>query len=324
MRRMRTPDRQNPYADLCSRITLAKNVADDGLLGDEIYALASDTQGRIWAATDAGISVCSMLLPGQKQVQNLTRADGLTDEIITALLADPQGAMWIGTHDSGICRYDITSRRCVSGTPNWAFGPVTNLARFGSQEIWAGTETNGLVQIDAVTGRIYSLPAGHGLQTGEMRSLCKDREGLLWAVNDQGQLYSANVRFGQLETPFTNTQAVWMGRHCERAFPAGKWKVQKNFCTKRKRRLVVGIPRGWQHLGRYFRQWPVHCQPDRPGAAAPHGKQRAGQRQHSFHWRQQPTGVAGHAGRRTGRQRPAPGPGPQLPAGSRTRPELRV
>ncbi len=184
------------------------NVADDGLLGDDIYALASDVQGRIWAATDAGISICTMLQPGQKQVQNLTTADGLPDEIITALLADPQGAMWIGTHDNGICRYDMQERKSTFQTLNWAFGPITDLAMFGDRDLWAGTEKNGLVHIDATTGAVQPLPPDHALRTAKMQALCKDREGLLWAVNDKGLLYSANVRFGQLETPFANTQAV--------------------------------------------------------------------------------------------------------------------
>ncbi len=155
------------------------NVADDGLLGDEIYALASDVQGRIWAATDAGISICAMPLPGQKQVQNLTTADGLPDEIITALLADPQGAMWIGTHDNGICCYDLAVRGCVFVAKNWTFGPVTDLALFGGCELWAGTEKNGLVYIEAATGQARTLPTGHALRSAKMQALYKDREGLL-------------------------------------------------------------------------------------------------------------------------------------------------
>ncbi len=184
------------------------NMADDGLLGDDIYALASDAQGRIWAATDAGISICTMLEPGKKQVQNLTTTDGLPDEIITALLPDTQqDAMWIGTHDNGICRYTTTQGCCLK-THNWAFGPVTDLALFGGHDLWVGTEKNGLVRLDVATGQAQPLPADHALRTATMRAVWKDREGLLWVVNDKGLLYSANVRFGQLETPFTNTQAI--------------------------------------------------------------------------------------------------------------------
>ena len=182
--------------------------ADDGLLGNEIYTLASDGEGRIWAATDAGISLCAMPEQGKKQVQNLTTADGLPDEIITALLADPQGGMWIGTHDYGICRYDPVTRHCLVKSQNWSFGAVTKMALFGHRELWAGTEKNGLIQVDAATGELQTFPANDPLRQANMHALCQDREGLLWIIGDKGVLYSANVRFGRLETPFANTQAV--------------------------------------------------------------------------------------------------------------------
>ncbi len=186
--------------------------ADDGLLGDEIYTLVSDQAGRIWAATDAGISLCAMPAPGEKKVQNLRTADGLPDEIITALLPDAAGGMWIGTHDNGICHYELPTKRCVLHTPDWTFGPVTSMALFGDRELWAGTETNGLIHLEVSTGALQPLPAEHPLRQSNMQALCSDREGLLWSVNDKGQLFSANVRFGQLPTPFRSTQAVWADR----------------------------------------------------------------------------------------------------------------
>jgi len=198
------------------------NQADDGLASDDIYALAADTSGRIWVATDAGISICTMRAPGQKDVHNLTTRNGLPDEIITALLGDSQGNMWIGTHDQGICRFDVAHGRCISKTKNWAFGPITSLALFGSRELWVGTEAAGLVRVEAsmdaalvIKGienepmlKAQALPAMHPLHHTRVRALCKDREGLLWVVCDQGALYSANVRFGLLEASLGSVQAV--------------------------------------------------------------------------------------------------------------------
>ncbi len=188
------------------------NKADDGLASDDVYALATDHQGRIWVATDAGISICTMIGPGQKQVQNFGTADGLPDEIITALLADPKGNIWVGTHDQGICRYDAVARRCTSQEKNWAYGPVTSLAAFGSRELWVGTEKNGLLRFDPSTGIAQPLPDGHPLRNATARHLCQDREGLLWAVLDRPGLYSANVRFGLLSLPFGSVQAVLSDR----------------------------------------------------------------------------------------------------------------
>lgn len=182
--------------------------ADDGLSSDDIYALSIDGQGRVWAATDAGISICSMPEKGLKKVEKLSAAEGLPDQIITALCPDIQGNMWIGTHDYGICCYDIKTRQCKLVAPDWTFGPVTSLVIFGDKEIWVGTERNGPVRFEPFTGKTYALPDDHPLRHAKIQNLRKDREGLLWTILDKGTLYSSRVMFGILTPPFENTQAV--------------------------------------------------------------------------------------------------------------------
>lgn len=184
------------------------NQSDDRLASDDIYALATDAQGRIWAATDAGISICSMPEPGRKQVQNLGAADGLPDEIVTALLADQQGNIWVGTQEKGILQFDVATLRPSFQTQNWAFGEVTALSLYGSRELWVGTQQDGLVRIDITSGSAQPLPESHALRHQKVHSLCKDREGLLWAVLQKGALYSANVRFGLWQPGFSDVQAL--------------------------------------------------------------------------------------------------------------------
>lgn len=184
------------------------NKADDGLSDDGIYALACDAKGRIWAATDAGINICTMPSPGQKQVEHLTTADGLPDLIITALLADNGGNIWIGTDEKGVCHYDVASQKVDFQTPDWQFGSVLSLEAFGSTELWVGTADDGLVRVEAANGAMHPLPTAHPLRRLKMPALCKDREGLLWAVCDKGVVYLANIRFGLLATPFDTVQAV--------------------------------------------------------------------------------------------------------------------
>ena len=52
------------------------------------------------------------------------------------------------------------------------------------------------------------MPKEHQLAGAKVRALCKDREGLLWLIVNQGALYSCNVRFTLLETPFSTIQAI--------------------------------------------------------------------------------------------------------------------
>ncbi|TNE57405.1 MAG: hypothetical protein EP344_11145 [Bacteroidetes bacterium] len=189
---------------------------EDGLASTDIYALECDIKGRIWAATDAGISICSMPEPGRKQIRNLTKTDGLPDEIVSTLLADQFGNMWIGTYDHGVCRYLIREERFDHIIDSWAYGPVSGIALFGSSELWVGTRQNGPVRLDLGSHvgsvRIVPLPNEHPLRKRHIQTLCKDREGLLWALEYKGNIYSANVRIGLLQTPFDNIQAVFVDR----------------------------------------------------------------------------------------------------------------
>ena len=189
------------------------NTTDDGLASNDIYALASDAQGRIWAATDAGISICTMLEMGKKQVQNLGVSDRLPDEIVTALLTDHQGNIWAGTQEMGVVRFDAATLHATFQSSNWAFGEVTDLTLFGSRELWVGTVRDGLVRLDLSSGTEYPMSEESPLRHVKAHSLCKDREGLLWAVLDKGALYTANVRFGFWQTDFSNIQALLTDQH---------------------------------------------------------------------------------------------------------------
>lgn len=184
------------------------NAADDGLSSDDIYALTSDPQGNIWAATDAGINICSMPERGQKKLRHLGVEDGLPDEIITALSVDNQGNMWIGTHDKGVCFFDRKTEHFVHPATSWPYGPVTSIASFGSNEIWIGTERNGPVRLECLTGKTFVLPDANPLRRAKIQGLLKDREGLLWMINDKGTLYSAQVKLSALTPPFGNTQTL--------------------------------------------------------------------------------------------------------------------
>ncbi|MBK8195806.1 MAG: hypothetical protein IPK76_22360 [Lewinellaceae bacterium] len=134
------------------------SASDDGLSGDDIYALACDAAGNIWAGTDAGASICSLSGQGKKQVRNLTTSDGLPDEIITALLADHHGNIWLGTHEKGASRYNVSKQAIDLRTAGWMQGPVVSMAAFGSNELWIGTSANGLFRLNLVSGETLPMP----------------------------------------------------------------------------------------------------------------------------------------------------------------------
>lgn len=182
--------------------------AEDQLASQEVYALACDGLGRIWAATDAGVSICTMPVAGQKTVQNLTVADGLPDEIISTVVADHQGNIWLGAYDGGVSHYDVSAGRFDFSLPDWPYGPVSSLAWFADSELWVGTAENGVVRLYVPGRELSPLPDGAPLAHTGIGALLKDREGLLWALNSQGAAWSANPRLGMLITPFEQVQAT--------------------------------------------------------------------------------------------------------------------
>ncbi|MBK8556117.1 MAG: histidine kinase [Lewinellaceae bacterium] len=189
------------------------NEQDETISSNDIYQMVLGADNRIWVATDAGISICSLTAAGQKRVQRLGTADGLPDEIVTCLLPDPSGNMWIGTYDHGVCRYNIGKAVFDFGTPDWSLGHVSAMATFGNQEIWVGTNKNGLHCIDIPAGTIRVQSPDAPIGKLKINALLKDREGQIWLLADRNNLYSLNIAFGLLETPDKDVQSILVDKH---------------------------------------------------------------------------------------------------------------
>lgn len=180
----------------------------DGLPANDTYALAADQQGNVWAATDGGLTSCSFDATGRKKTTDITTSDGLPDEIVTALTADTDGNLWIGTYDHGISRFRVKEKRFDVFAGEWPYGPITSLVAYGNEEIWAGTANEGVVRLDIHSGKPHAMPDDNNLRTARVKQLLKDREGLLWVLADKGEVHTANVQFGALNTPSGQVQAV--------------------------------------------------------------------------------------------------------------------
>ena len=174
------------------------NNSDDSLSGDDIYGIIEGPEGAVWAATDAGISICSMAENGKKSVRQIGRAQGLPDEIVTALYKGADGKVWIGTYEAGVCFVENGQNTCTPLGTNWDKGPVLNLVAFGHNAVWAGTDRQGL----------WQYPPASSLLQGRIEALYKDREGLLWMIAEQGKLFNAPVRFSYYANALSEIQAM--------------------------------------------------------------------------------------------------------------------
>lgn len=178
---------------------------EDGLLGLDIYDLAADTQGRIWAATDGGLSIC-WIEDGEKKIRNISRKDGLPDEIIRCVLPDGRGNCWIGTYDEGFCFVRGEDFAIEHPVKDWNLGIVNSLEWVDDRELWIGTES-GLWRYRLSDQKILRVD-DEKQSEAKIYDLRKDIEGNMWVLNNREGLLSTNCHFEFIQDKINHTQAI--------------------------------------------------------------------------------------------------------------------
>ncbi len=180
--------------------------SDDGLPAADIYTLVAGPDGKIWAGTDSGLSLC-WLEDGKKRVRNLTRSDGLPDDIIRCILPVGDNKVWVGGFDGGVCRISAGDYSVEYPKSAWTHGVINALAIFKDLELWIGTEGNGVWRYHFEEGRYDPVdPARFG--KAKVHDLIRDVEGNIWIASNEVPLASANRQFEFLRDGLQNIQAV--------------------------------------------------------------------------------------------------------------------
>lgn len=180
---------------------------DDGLPGDDIYTLFVDPKGDAWVGTDGGLSRCR----GQaeaKHIHTIGKAEGMPDEIVRAVIpAGQPGQFWVGTHSGGLALYDEQMDEVRVPVGDWPYAPVNALAVYHNQELWIGTDGDGLLRLAFKDGQLTPLRAT-GLENGRILDLLKDEEGNLWSIQQFLGISKANRKFEQVPQELPDIQAV--------------------------------------------------------------------------------------------------------------------
>ena len=98
------------------------------------------------------------------------------------LLEDDSGALWLGTFSDGLlCRRDGHWEKVPTSHPE-----ISCLTRDEEGNLWAGTTGGGL---NLIRTRVVELQGkSHGLPVESLRSVCEDRDGVLWVVSQSGEV----------------------------------------------------------------------------------------------------------------------------------------
>ena len=184
--------------------------------GDDICALTTDNQGRVWfaksgqvgivqqgvlhtlqhldpfpmrlsAARHGGVWICcgSQLFKYSYQGQ-LEKFGEFHPEnsgtIATVLLEDDEGAVWIGTSFSGLYRHDQSGFETIPTSHE----RILSLTEDNEGNIWVGTFGGGL---DRIRRRVIALEdTESGLPFASVQSICEASDGTIWAVTQNGVL----------------------------------------------------------------------------------------------------------------------------------------
>jgi ligand-binding sensor domain-containing protein len=154
--------------------------ANTNIPGYAVCDLMTDENGKIWVATDNGISI----IDGTgKLLSHFDTDDGLPGNEVLCMTHDRAGTLWIGT-DNGPASYRdgqwTTYPKCPAG--------ITLAVTTGSAgNVYFGTYRHGIISYDGKSYRRYDS-LNSRLPHNMVTALAYDAQNGLWAGTAQGLL----------------------------------------------------------------------------------------------------------------------------------------
>ncbi len=163
----------------------------DGLRDDLIVELFRDRNGSFWSMTKAGaVHRFEAERPRFRSYRHQqANPHSVGKGAVTAVYLEEPDTLWIGT-DRGLHRLDRRSDQAAPVVhPGFTRG-VSAIARDPSGHLWFGTNGNGVVRLDPVTGRYTSFSrepsSPRSLNHNRVTAIRVDRSGRVWIATDFG------------------------------------------------------------------------------------------------------------------------------------------
>lgn len=204
---------------------------NDGLPGNWVEKLLTDSKGRLWAAIRGGLALITQRPGGSWSVARVfNEQSGLAGADVKALTEASDGTLWVGT-TMGISRLSLGGAEPVvlknlTRAQGLSDRSIIALAedRFGN--IWAGTENAGVMRIDRLGFTTYREQ--DGLPTDRVFSVFEDRAGELLAVTlGEPRRRWVNIfdgaRFHKVAPKPLGEQPNWGWNHTVLQSRTGEW-----------------------------------------------------------------------------------------------------
>ena len=177
--------------------------AEDGLRDLEVWGVLEDASGRLWVASNAGLSISEEPLADYEHGRRVRFSSAieslpLLDQRVWTnnVAASRDGSVWAGTPREGVIRYRIDSigpARADTLMTNPSSSPRSNAAvlAVGARSdgsVWIAVEDGGLRFLDE-GANVFAETSDHEALRGENVSvLYEDDSGTLWAGTQDGRV----------------------------------------------------------------------------------------------------------------------------------------
>lgn len=179
-----------------------------------VSAIAADAKEILWIGSETGLYKYDYSSESSPEMINLEHKLPVR---ILSLLVDRKGFLWIGTHNSGLFRYQPDTKKLVQYSyredVDWGLksNTIRCLLERKDGSIWAGTE-NGLYVFDYMSAYFNKIPNNpsdpESLNDNFLFSLFEDNAGTFWAGSYFGgvnKLYPDESRF----TKYSNFHKIF-------------------------------------------------------------------------------------------------------------------
>ena len=162
----------------------------EGLLGENVRAVAEDASGAIWATVASG----GLHRIRGGEVRAFGTKDGLPSDQPSALLAARDGRLWVGTYTDGLAvGRNGAFERVPLPPPAFASRDVRALAEDEDGAIWVGLLPGGVIRLRDGIARRFGL--AEGLPSDRVLSMIPARGGGVWVGTTAGLARFEEDRF---------------------------------------------------------------------------------------------------------------------------------
>lgn len=206
-----------------SRITV-----EDGLCGNQVWAITEDTDGNMWFGTENGLckfdgeAFENISIPNTPIDTDWLKSSYpiVNPNAVTGLIQDSTGDFWMGTNGAGAYRYDgneFTAHLKESGKlmpDSLHHNVILSVVEDNSGDIWFSSFSHGGVsQFNGNKFVHHALKDGFG--DGMTSTLYLDKKGSLWVGTRNGGIYKYDGKSFQNIQGTNSTEQIAMATFLE-------------------------------------------------------------------------------------------------------------